>query len=292
MISRSRSSTTRVSYGPPFGGACRARDDPRLGTPATADSSERSLAVQHDPHPDAARPPRSRGGGVVATSTVPAVRFVRVRHAGTERRLRPARPPARASATWSWSRGPRRAIEELLSLVGDGQPGRVMERASSRARPAALAARAAAVRRPARGSRGPAPDDRVRRRPAMLRVDVARRSSATPSVGRGSRRRARSRRSSRASSAIGVEGLPVGPDASAVLANAVLAQVDRTLREAGRRAPAVGRRRRPVRRRHRGRPVGLPDGARVDRAAGERDQDEDRGGRPRPRTANAVSGDR
>ena len=32
---------------------------------------------------------------------------------------------------------------------------------------------------------------------------------------------------------IGVEGLPVGPDASAVLANAVLAQVDRTLRDAG-----------------------------------------------------------
>jgi hypothetical protein len=32
---------------------------------------------------------------------------------------------------------------------------------------------------------------------------------------------------------VGVEGLPVGPDASAVLANAVLAQVDRTLREAG-----------------------------------------------------------
>src|SRR4029450_374898 len=32
---------------------------------------------------------------------------------------------------------------------------------------------------------------------------------------------------------IGVEGLPVGPDASAVLANAVLAQVDRLLREAG-----------------------------------------------------------
>ena len=32
---------------------------------------------------------------------------------------------------------------------------------------------------------------------------------------------------------IGVEGLPVGPDASAVLANAVLAQVDRALRDAG-----------------------------------------------------------
>ena len=32
---------------------------------------------------------------------------------------------------------------------------------------------------------------------------------------------------------IGVEGLPVGPDGSAVLANAVLAQVDRSLREAG-----------------------------------------------------------
>ncbi|HKN80818.1 MAG TPA: RNA-directed DNA polymerase, partial [Actinomycetota bacterium] len=32
---------------------------------------------------------------------------------------------------------------------------------------------------------------------------------------------------------IGVEGLPVGPDASAVLANAVLSQVDRTLRDAG-----------------------------------------------------------
>ena len=32
---------------------------------------------------------------------------------------------------------------------------------------------------------------------------------------------------------MGVEGLPVGPHASAVLANAVLAQVDRTLRDAG-----------------------------------------------------------
>jgi hypothetical protein len=32
---------------------------------------------------------------------------------------------------------------------------------------------------------------------------------------------------------VGVEGLPVGPDASAVLANAVLAQVDRRLRDAG-----------------------------------------------------------
>ena len=32
---------------------------------------------------------------------------------------------------------------------------------------------------------------------------------------------------------LGVEGLPVGPDASAVLANAVLAQVDRALRDAG-----------------------------------------------------------
>ena len=32
---------------------------------------------------------------------------------------------------------------------------------------------------------------------------------------------------------VGVRGLPVGPDASAVLANAVLAPVDRALREAG-----------------------------------------------------------
>ena len=43
MISRSCSSTTRVSYGPPFGGACRAPRRPTSRIPGTADSDERSV---------------------------------------------------------------------------------------------------------------------------------------------------------------------------------------------------------------------------------------------------------
>src|SRR4029450_13746958 len=117
MISRSRWSTTRVSYGPPFGGACRAPRRPMSRIPGTADSDERSIAVQHDPHRDAARPPRSRGGGVVATSTVPAVRFLRVRHAGTERRFVLLDVPTRERYVGLVARSAR-AIEELLSPSG------------------------------------------------------------------------------------------------------------------------------------------------------------------------------
>ena len=110
--------------------------------------------------------------GVVATSTVPAVRFVRVRQAGTERRfvVLDARTRERYVELVARSADADRGAAVAF---GDGQPGRSVERASARARAAAVAARAPAVRRAARGSRGPAPDGRVRRRPALLRVDVA-----------------------------------------------------------------------------------------------------------------------
>ena len=214
--------------------------------PGTADSDERSIAVQHDPHRDAARPPRSRGGGVVATSTVPAVRFVRVRHAGTERRFVLLDVPTRERYVELVARSARRDRGAPVAF-GDGQPGRVMERASARARAAAVAARAAAVRRPAGGSRGPAPDDRVRRRPPMLRVDVAvdRRRRArsggdpdgvrdrgVPRGPRADRRRGSSRRPGRVG----------GPGQRRPRAGGPIAAGVRD------RAPAMGGRRRPVRR--------------------------------------------
>jgi hypothetical protein len=196
-----------------------------------ADSDERSLAVQHDPDRDAARPPRSRGGGVVATSTVPAVRFVRVRHAGTEKRfvLLDVATRERYVELVAGSAG---AIEGLLS------PAVMANRVASWSvcppelvlRPWRLERRLFAARLAGLAARGR----------TIAFADVRRcYASMSPSIVGDALRRvgipaAREVEGFLADlERIGVEGLPVGPDASAVLANAVLAQVDRALRQAG-----------------------------------------------------------
>src|SRR4249920_104842 len=114
MISRSRSSTTRVSYGRRSAERAEPHDDPRQEPrdgrfPPTARSRYNTTRI-----PDAARPPRSRGGDVVATSLVPAVRFVRVRYAGTERRLVVLDAPTRQRYVELVARSAG-AIEQLLS---------------------------------------------------------------------------------------------------------------------------------------------------------------------------------
>jgi Reverse transcriptase (RNA-dependent DNA polymerase) len=167
---------------------------------------------------------------VVPTSPVPAARFVRVRHAGTERRLvlldvhtreRYVELVARSAA----------AIEELLS------PAVMANRISSWSirpprlalRPWRLERRLFAMRLAGLAGRAPVAFADVRRCYASMSPDMvgdALRRAGIPTACEVQGLLA-------GLEGVGVEGLPVGPDASAVLANAVLAQVDRTLREAG-----------------------------------------------------------
>ena len=168
---------------------------------------------------------------MVATSPVPAARFVRVWQAGTERRfvLLDVRTRERYVELVARSAA---AIEELLS------PAVMANRVASwSVRPPELALRPWRLERrlfAARlaglaGRRGPVAFADVRRCYASMSPAVvgdALRRAGIPTACEVEGFLAGLER-------VGVEGLPVGPDASAVLANAVLAQVDRALRDAG-----------------------------------------------------------
>ena len=168
---------------------------------------------------------------MVATSPVPAARFVHVRHAGTERRfvLLDVRTRERYVELVARSAA---AIEELLS------PAVMANRVASWSlRPPELALRPWRLERRLFAARlaGLA----VRRGPVAF-ADVRRcYASMSPKTVGDALRRAGIPTACEVEGflagleRVGVEGLPVGPDASAVLANAVLAQVDRTLRDAG-----------------------------------------------------------
>jgi hypothetical protein len=168
---------------------------------------------------------------VVATSPVPAARFVRVRHAGTERRfvLLDVRTRERYVELVARSAA---AIEELLS------PAVMANRVASwSVRPPELTLRPWRLERRLFAARlaglalrrGPVAFADVRRCYASMSpviVGEALRGAGIPTACEVEGFLSGLER-------VGVEGLPVGPDASAVLANAVLAQVDRALREAG-----------------------------------------------------------
>ena len=168
---------------------------------------------------------------MVATSTVPAVRFVRVRHAGTERRFVLLDVLTRERYVELVARSAR-AIEELLS------PSVMANRVASWSvcppelvlRPWRLERRLFAARLAGLAAR----------RRTIAFADVRRcYASMSPSIVGDALDRAGIPTACEIAGflagleRLGVEGLPVGPDASAVLANAVLAQVDRSLREAG-----------------------------------------------------------
>ena len=168
---------------------------------------------------------------MVATSPVPAARFVRVRHAGTERRLVLLDLRTRERYVGLVARSAS-AIEELLS------PAVMANRVASWSvrppelalRPWRLERRLFAVRLAGLAARrGPVAFADVRRCYASMSpaiVGEALRRAGIPTACEVEGFLSGLER-------IGVEGLPVGPDASAVLANAVLAQVDRALRDAG-----------------------------------------------------------
>ena len=167
---------------------------------------------------------------MVATSTVPAVRFVRVRQSGTERRFvlldghtreRYVELVARCAC----------AIEELLS------PSVMANRVASwSVRPPELVLRPWRLERRLFAARLAG---LATRRRTIAFADVRRcYASMSPSIVGDALRRAGIPTACEVEmflaglERIVVEGLP-RPDASAVLANAVLAQVDRALREAG-----------------------------------------------------------
>jgi hypothetical protein len=167
---------------------------------------------------------------VVATTPVPAARFVRVHQAGTERRfvLLDVRTRERYVELVARSAA---AIEELLS------PAVMANRVASwSVRPPELALRPWRLERRLFAARLAG----LARRGAVAFGDVRRcYASMSPAIVGDALRRAGIPTACEVEGflssleCVGVEGLPVGPDASAVLANAVLAQVDRTLREAG-----------------------------------------------------------
>lgn len=168
---------------------------------------------------------------MVATSSVPAVRFVRVHHAGTERRFVVLDADTRGRYVELVARSAG-AIEALLSPVvmanrvasWNEYPPRLMlrpwrfERRLFATRLAGLAARGGAL----------AFAD-VRRCYASMSPSIVGDTLHRAGVGTACELEAFLAGLER----LGVEGLPVGPDASAVLANAVLAHVDRALREGG-----------------------------------------------------------
>jgi hypothetical protein len=206
------------------------RDD-QSRIPGTADSDRRSIAVQHDLIGMRLDLLGAGEAGVVATSNVPVVRFVRVRHAGTERRFVVLDAPTRERYVELVARSAG-AIEEILS------PSVMANRVASwSVRPPELMLRPWRLERrlfAARLARLAA------RRRTIAFADVRRcYASMSPSIVGDALGRAGIPTACEVEGflagleRIGVEGLPVGPDASAVLANAVLAQVDRTLREAG-----------------------------------------------------------
>ena len=168
---------------------------------------------------------------MVGTSPVPAARFVRVRHAGTERRFVLLDVRTRARYVQLVARSAA-AIEELLS------PAVMANRVASwRVHPPDLALRPWRLERRLFAARLAGFSVR---RGAVAFGDVHRcYASMSPAIVGDALRRAGIPTAREVEGflsgleGLGVEGLPVGPDASAVLANAVLAQVDRTLRDAG-----------------------------------------------------------
>jgi len=168
---------------------------------------------------------------VVATSSVPAVRFVRVRQSGTERRLALLDGHTRERYVELVARCAG-AIEELLS------PSVMANRVASwSVRPPELVLRPWRLERRLFAARLAG---LAARRRTIAFADVRRcYASMSPSIVGDALGRAGIPTACEVEmflaglERIGVEGLPIGPDASAVLANAVLAQVDRALREAG-----------------------------------------------------------
>ena len=165
---------------------------------------------------------------MVATTSVPRVRFVRVRQAGTERSFALLDPQTRARYVHLVARSAE-AIETQLSpaVLANRVAASGLDPPELRLRPWRLERRLFAARLA----------DLVSRRGAIAFADVgsvfvvAAWGRALRLAGIGTAHDIEDLLT--ALERAGVRGLPVGPDASAVLANAVLAPVDRALREAG-----------------------------------------------------------
>lgn len=167
----------------------------------------------------------------MATPSVPIVRFVRVRRARGERRFVVLDP-------WTRERYVRlvaASVEKIESLLS---PAVMANRVASwgldppelRLRPWRLERQLFAARLASLASRGGtiAFAD-VRRCYASISPATVGRTLRTGGIGTASEIEGFLVALER----VGVRGLPVGPEASAVLANAVLAPVDRALRDAG-----------------------------------------------------------
>lgn len=168
---------------------------------------------------------------MVATPSVPLVRFVRVRQAGIERSFALLDAQTRARYIHLVARSAD-AIESQLApaVLANRVAASGLDPPELRLRPWRLERRLFAARLA----------DLVSRRGAIAFADVRRcYASISPSiVGRTLRLAGIGTADDiedllTALEHVGVRGLPVGPDASAVLANVVLAPVDRALREAG-----------------------------------------------------------
>ena len=168
---------------------------------------------------------------MVATPSIPRVRFVRVRQAGTERRfvVLDAHTRERYVELVARSAG---AIEAILS------PTVMANRVASwTVHPPELVLRPWRLERRLFASRLAG---FAARRGAIAFADVRRcYASMSPEIVGDALRRAGIGAACEIEGflagleRVGVDGLPVGPDASAVLANVVLAHVDRALRDGG-----------------------------------------------------------
>lgn len=168
---------------------------------------------------------------MVATASVPRVRFVCVRRAGVERRFAVLDAQARERYV-ELVAGAAEAIEALLSpaVIANRVASWRLDPPELRLRPWRLERRLFAARLGSLASR----------RGAIAFADVRRcyASISPATVGRtlrlaGSPNAEEVERFLAELQPFGVRGLPVGPDGSAVLANAVLAPVDRALRDSG-----------------------------------------------------------
>ena len=168
---------------------------------------------------------------MVATASVPRVRFVRVRRAGVERRF--AVLDARARERYvELVAGAAETIEGLLSpaVMANRVASWRLDPPELRLRPWRLERRLFAARLRS-----------LTLRPGAIAFADVRRcyASISPATVGRSLRLAGTPNADEVQSFLtglepfGVRGLPVGPDGSAVLANAVLAPVDRALRDAG-----------------------------------------------------------
>ncbi len=170
-------------------------------------------------------------GHVVETASVPRVRFVRVRRSGVERRFAVLDPQARERYV-ELVAAAAEAIEALLSpaVMANRIAWWRLEPPELRLRPWRLERRLFAARLASLASRrGPIAFADVRRCYASISPAMVGRALRLAGVGTADAVEG----FLGGLQALGVRGLPVGPDASAVLANAVLAPVDRALRDAG-----------------------------------------------------------